>query len=139
MELNKYIFREYDIRGVYGKDIDEEVSYLIGRAFGTKLKRMGKDITLVGYDNRFSSPIIEKNLIEGITEAGVSVVRLGLVTTPMYYYGWDLLNIHCGMMITASHNPAQDNGFKVSYNGIHNAYGKSSEELYLRLPLYSKM
>ena len=130
MELNKYIFREYDIRGVYGKDIDEEVSYLIGRAFGTKLKRMGKDITLVGYDNRFSSPIIEKNLIEGITEAGVSVVRLGLVTTPMYYYGWDLLNIHCGMMITASHNPAQDNGFKFSYNGIHNAYGKSSEELY---------
>ena len=130
MELNKYIFREYDIRGIYGKDIDEEVSYLIGRAFGTKLKRMGKDITLVGYDNRFSSPIIEKNLIEGITEAGVSVVRLGLVTTPMYYYGWDLLNIHCGMMITASHNPAPDNGFKFSYNGIHNAYGKSSEELY---------
>lgn len=130
MELNKYIFREYDIRGIYGKDIDEEVSYLIGRAFGTKLKRMGKDITLVGYDNRFSSPIIEKNLIEGITESGVSVVRLGLVTTPMYYYGWDLLNIHSGMMITASHNPAQDNGFKFSYNGIHNAYGNSSQELY---------
>ena len=130
MEINKYMFREYDIRGVYGKDIDEEVSYLIGRAFGTKLIRLGKDITLVGYDNRFSSPIIEKNLVEGITDSGVNVVRLGLVTTPMYYYGWDLLKIHCGMMITASHNPKDDNGFKFSYNGIHNAFGKSSEELY---------
>ena len=74
MELNKYIFREYDIRGVFGKDIDESVSYLIGRAFGTKLKRIGKDITLVGYDNRFSSPTIEEHLVEGITECGVSVV-----------------------------------------------------------------
>ena len=130
MELNKYIFREYDIRGVFGKDIDESVSYLMGRAFGTKLKRIGKDITLVGYDNRFSSPTIEEHLVEGITECGVSVVRLGLVTTPMYYYGWDYLNIHSGIMVTASHNPAEDNGFKFSYNGIHNAYGDSSRELY---------
>ena len=130
MELNKYIFREYDIRGVYGKDIDEEVSYLIGKAYGTKLKRIGKDTTLVGYDNRYSSPVIEKNLIEGIRESGVHVVRLGLVTTPMYYYGWDLLNIHCGVMVTASHNPKDDNGFKFSYNGIHNAYEESTLELY---------
>ena len=130
MELNKNIFREYDIRGVFGKDIDEEVSYLIGRAFGTKLKRLGKDITLVGYDNRFSSTTIEEHLVKGITECGVNVVRLGLVTTPMYYFGWDHLNIHSGVMVTASHNPAQDNGFKFSYNGIHNAYGDSSKELY---------
>ena len=130
MELNKYIFREYDIRGVYGKDIDEELSYLIGRAFGSKLRMLGKDTTLVGYDNRYSSPIIEKNLVQGIREAGINVVRLGLVTTPMYYYGWDLLNIHCGIMVTASHNPKDDNGFKFSYNGVHNAYGNSSLELY---------
>lgn len=130
MELNKYIFREYDIRGVWGRDIDENISYLIGRAFGTKLKRLGKTETLVGYDNRFSSPIIEKNLVQGIRECGINVVRLGLVTTPMYYYGWDLLNVKCGMMVTASHNPKDDNGFKFSYNGIHNAYGDSSLELY---------
>ena len=130
MKLNKNIFREYDIRGVYGVDIDEEISYLIGRAFGTKLISLGKDITLVGYDNRKSSPIIEENLIKGITECGVDVVRLGLVTTPMYYYGWDYFNIKCGIMITASHNPKDDNGFKFSYNGIHNAYGDSSIELY---------
>ena len=130
MKLNKNIFREYDIRGVYGIDIDEEVSYLIGRAFGSKLVRLNKKVTLVGYDNRKSSPIIEENLIRGIRECGINVVRLGLVTTPMYYYGWDLLDIKCGVMVTASHNPKDDNGFKFSYNGIHNAYGSSVIELY---------
>ena len=130
MKVNKLMFREYDIRGIYNEDIDEEVSYLIGRAFGSNLKRMGKTETLVGYDNRISSPIIEKNLIKGITESGINVVRLGLVTTPMYYYGWDLLNIKCGVMITASHNPKEYNGFKFSYNGIHNAYGKDVYNLY---------
>ena len=130
MEINKYMFREYDIRGVYGKDINEEISYLIGKAFGTKLNRLGHTKTLVGYDNRYSSPIIEENLVKGIRDTGIDVVRLGLVTTPMYYYGWDLLNIHSGIMVTASHNPKDDNGFKFSYNGIHNAYGDSSKELY---------
>jgi phosphomannomutase / phosphoglucomutase len=124
------MFREYDIRGVYGVDINEEVSYLIGKAFGTKLASFGLNKTIVGYDNRKSSPIIEKNVIKGITECGIDVVRLGLVTTPMYYYSWDLLNIKCGMMITASHNPKDDNGFKFSYNGIHNAYGEQVRELY---------
>ena len=130
MKVNKLMFREYDIRGIYNEDIDEEVSYLIGRAFGSNLKKMGKTETLVGYDNRISSPIIEKNLVKGITESGINVVRLGLVTTPMYYYGWDLLNIKCGVMITASHNPKEYNGFKFSYNGIHNAYGKDVYNLY---------
>ncbi len=128
--INKFMFREYDIRGVYGVDINEEVSYLIGKAFGTKLASFGLNKTIVGYDNRKSSPIIEKNVIKGITECGIDVVRLGLVTTPMYYYSWDLLNIKCGMMITASHNPKDDNGFKFSYNGIHNAYGEQVKELY---------
>lgn len=130
MEINKYIFREYDIRGVYGTDITEDIAYLIGRAFGSKLRELNKDTTLVGYDNRYSSPSLEEALVKGIIECGVNVVRLGLVTTPMYYYGWDLLDIHCGIMVTASHNPKDDNGFKFSYNGIHNAYGDASIELY---------
>lgn len=130
MEINKYIFREYDIRGVYGTDITEDIAYLIGRSFGTKLRELNKDTTLVGYDNRYSSPSLEESLVKGIIECGVNVVRLGLVTTPMYYYGWDLLDIHCGIMVTASHNPKDDNGFKFSYNGIHNAYGDASIELY---------
>ena len=130
MKLNKEIFREYDIRGIWQKDIDGEISYYIGRAFATKLLSYGKDTMLVGYDNRLSSKEIETNLVKGLTDSGVNVVRLGLVTTPMYYYAWDELNIKCGIMITASHNPKEYNGFKMSYNGIHNCFGKEVLDLY---------
>ena len=130
MKLNKEIFREYDIRGIWEKDIDEEVSYHIGRAFATKLLSYGKDTMIVGYDNRISSKTIEENLVKGLTDSGVNVVRLGLVTTPMYYYAWDKLNIKCGIMVTASHNPKEYNGFKMSYNGIHNCFGKEVLDLY---------
>ena len=130
MKLNKEIFREYDIRGIYGKDINEEVSYHIGRAFATKLLSYGKDTMIVGYDNRISSKVVEENLVKGLTDSGVNVVRLGLVTTPMYYYAWDKLNIKCGIMVTASHNPKEYNGFKMSYNGIHNCFGKDVLDLY---------
>ena len=130
MELNRLMFREYDIRGIWKEDITEEISYHIGRAFATKLLSFGKNKMIVGYDNRLSSPIIEENLVKGLTEGGVNVVRLGLVTTPMYYYGWDKLNIHAGIMITASHNPKEYNGFKMSYNGIHNMFGKDVSDLY---------
>ena len=130
MELNRLMFREYDIRGIWNEDITEEISYHIGRAYATKLLSFGKNKMIVGYDNRLSSPIIEENLVKGLTEGGVNVVRLGLVTTPMYYYAWDKLNIHAGIMITASHNPKEYNGFKMSYNGIHNMFGKDVSDLY---------
>ena len=130
MQLNKQMFREYDIRGIWNEDITEEISYHIGRAIATKVTGLGKDKMIVGYDNRLSSPIIEKNLIKGLTEGGINVIRLGLVTTPMYYYAWDKLNIHAGVMITASHNPKEYNGFKISYNGIHNIFGKDVSSLY---------
>mgnify|MGYP003505875701 CR=1 FL=1 len=130
MELNKLMFREYDIREIWEKDINEEISYHIGRAYATKLLSLNKNKMIVGYDNRASSPIIEENLVKGLTEGGVDVVRLGLVTTPMYYYAWDKLNIKCGIMITASHNPKEYNGFKMSYNGIHNCFGKDVTDLY---------
>jgi len=130
MELNKSIFREYDIRGIYPSDINEEVAYKVGRAYATKLLSLGKDKCIVGYDNRISSISLEENLVKGLTESGVNVVRIGLVTTPMYYYAWDKLNIKCGIMITASHNPKEYNGFKMSYNGIHNMFGKDVKDLY---------
>lgn len=130
MKLNKNIFREYDIRGIYHTDLDEEVAYNLGRAFATKLYSLGKDTMIVGYDNRFSSVSLEASLVKGLTESGVSVIRLGLVTTPMYYYAWDKLNVKCGIMVTASHNPKEYNGFKMSYNGIHNIFGKDVTDLY---------
>jgi len=130
MELDKKIFREYDIRGIYGTELFDETAYLIGRAFGTKLRELGKLNTVVAYDNRLSSPHLEKNLVKGITESGVNVKRLGLATTPMCYFAANYLNVNTSMMITASHNPKEYNGFKFSYNGIHNAYGKMVKELY---------
>ena len=130
MEINSEMFREYDIRGVYGTDLSGEVAYLIGRAFGTKLRELNIPKTVVGYDNRLSSVELEENLVKGILETGTSVIRLGLVTTPMCYFAANHLQTNCSMMITASHNPKEYNGFKFSYNGIHNAYGKSVKEIY---------
>lgn len=130
MEINKQIFREYDIRGIYPTDLNEELAYNLGRAYATKLLSLGKNKMIVGHDNRLSSESLEENLIRGLTDSGVSVVKLGLVTTPMYYYAWNKLNINCGIMVTASHNPKEYNGFKMSYNGIHNIFGKDVSDLY---------
>lgn len=123
-EINKNIFREYDIRGVYPIDINEDVSYTIGCAYGTYLKRLNEDICLVGHDNRLSSFSLNNALIEGILSTGVNVIDLGLITTPMLYYARIKKNITPGIMITASHNPKDDNGFKFSFNEEGNAKGE---------------
>jgi len=130
MELKKEIFREYDIRGIYKEEMDEETAYLIGRAYGTKLRELNKKKTVVAYDNRLSSPMLEENLVKGLIETGIDVLRLGLATTPMCYFAANYLGTNASMMITASHNPKEYNGFKFSYNGIHNAYGASVKEIY---------
>ena len=133
MKLTKEIFREYDIRGIYNQEFDEEIAYLIGKAYGTKLRSYGKNKTVVAYDNRLSSPSLEENLVKGVLETGVDVLRLGLATTPMCYFAANYYGTDASMMITASHNPKEYNGFKFSYNGIHNAYGESVKEIYARL------
>ena len=130
MILKKEIFREYDIRGIYDEEMDDETAYYIGRAYGTKLKEIGKDSTVVGYDNRLSSVSLEKELVKGLVDTGINVLRLGLVTTPMCYFAANYFKVNSSMMITASHNPKEYNGFKFSYNGIHNAYGDSVKEIY---------
>ena len=130
MKLLKNIFREYDIRGIYGSELDDELAYNIGRAFGTNLVRKNIPSTIVAYDNRLSSENLEKELVKGLIDSGIHVIRLGLATTPMCYFGANYLNTNSSMMITASHNPKEYNGFKFSYNGIHNAYGKEVLEIY---------
>lgn len=130
MILKKEIFREYDIRGIYNEEMDDETAYHIGRAYGTKLNEISKDSCVVGYDNRLSSPSLAKNLINGLVDSGINVLNLGLVTTPMCYYAANHFEVNASMMITASHNPKEYNGFKFSYNGIHNAYGDSVREIY---------
>ncbi len=104
-------FKSYDIRGIWGKDIDEELSYKIGYFIPSLLSASE---VIVGRDMRLSSPLLHQHLIEGILDSGASVIDLGLTTTPMVYFA----NVHykakCSLMITASHNGKEYNGIKVS-------------------------
>ncbi len=123
-KVNETIFREYDIRGIWEEEIDEEVAYTIGKSFASFIQPMGKKEVIVGHDNRISSPAIHQALLAGLTESGADVIDLGLVTTPMYYYAKKKYQVETGIMITASHNPKEYNGFKISFSLEGNACGK---------------
>lgn len=123
-DINKNIFREYDIRGVYPVDINEDISYTIGIGYGMYLNKLNEPFCLVGHDNRLSSDSLNNSLIKGILSTGVNVIDLGLITTPMLYFARIKKNITPGIMITASHNPKDDNGFKFSFNEFGNAKGE---------------
>ena len=127
-DIPKNIFREYDIRGTYPNEINEDVSYTIGKAYGTYIKNIGEKICLVGHDNRLSSNSINEALTKGILSTGINVMDIGLVTTPMLYYARMKKEINPGIMITASHNPKDDNGFKFSFNEVGNAKGSEIYE-----------
>ena len=122
--INQTIFRAYDIRGIYEEQITNETAYILGKSFGSYVKLRGKTEVLVGYDNRLSSPVLADNLIKGLLESGVDVISLGLVTTPMYYFARQHLNKWAAVMITASHNPSNHNGFKISFDENGNAAGE---------------
>lgn len=128
--LNPLMFRAYDIRGIYPEDINEENAFIIGKSFGTYVSKLGKKEALVGYDNRMSSPLLSKALIKGIISTGINVINLGLVTTPMYYFARFHLNVWSGIMITASHNPSNHNGFKMSFTEDGNALGQEIKDFY---------
>ena len=128
MNINTNIFREYDVRGVYPKDINEELALTFGKAFGTYIKRFNKNTCVVGHDNRLSSDSLYNNLIKGILSTGINVISLGLCTTPMYYYACILINTPSGVMVTASHNPKDDNGFKFAFDERGNAKGEMIKE-----------
>ncbi len=123
MQLDLNIFREYDIRGVYPTMINEQVAYLIGRSYGSYIQeKYNQKSCVVGHDNRLSSQSLSDMLIKGITDSGCNVIDNGLVTTPMHYYS-RYLNYMFGIMVTASHNPKDDNGFKFSFDHLANARG----------------
>ncbi|CAN5285094.1 phosphomannomutase/phosphoglucomutase [soil metagenome] len=107
------ILREYDVRGVVGKTLHAADAHAIGRGFATRMVRSGGRRVAVGYDGRLSSPALEAALIAGLTESGVDVVRIGLGPTPMLYYAETHLGVDGGVQITGSHNPADQNGFKL--------------------------
>lgn len=117
MKVNEAIFRDYDIRGIVGEDLNEEFAECIGKAFGTYLLRKGTKETLVGYDARESSEGYYEAAIKGLLSTGVNVIRIGLVTTPMLYWARRFYGIDGGLAITASHNPPEFNGFKPASGG----------------------
>ena len=124
MNIDLSIFKEYDIRGIYPDNINENVAYLVGKAYGSYIQeKFGKKDCVVSHDNRTSSDSLSINLIKGLTESGCNVIDYGLTTTPMNYYGRYLNNM-LGIMITASHNPGNENGFKFSFDNLANARGK---------------
>lgn len=126
--INKNIFRGYDIRGVYPSEIDEDTAYTIGLGFGSYIRSIGKEECVVGHDNRLSSDELYHALIEGIKSTGIHIVSLGLCTTPMYYYACLKLKIYSGVMVTASHNPKDDNGFKFAFDESGNCKGQEIQD-----------
>ena len=112
MNIKDQIFRAYDIRGIYGVDLDEEVSETIGKALGTYLGGAGKNVA-VGYDVRVSSPSLKGALIKGLLSVGVNVRDVGLVPTPTVYFTISHYNLDGGAVVSASHNPPEYNGLKL--------------------------
>jgi phosphomannomutase/phosphoglucomutase len=126
--VNPLIFRQYDIRGVVGEDITPEVARLIGLAYGTLCRRNGISQVVVGHDNRKSSPELHSAIIEGLTSTGCDVVDIGEVVTPLLYFACRYWKIDGGVMVTASHNPPQYNGFKLVW-GHGTLFGEQIQQL----------
>ncbi len=112
------IFKAYDIRGIYGSELDEDMALRIGRAYAALLAkeaRLKHRAVVVGRDMRVSSPSIQNAVIEGILSGGVDVIDIGLCSTPMSYFAVGTQPCDGGLVVTASHNPGQYTGFKLCF------------------------
>jgi len=126
----RFIFREYDIRGVYDKDFDVDFAETLARSLVSFIAKKGKKnpVITVGHDARLSSPAIMKSVVKGLESSGAQVKTMGLITTPMSYFSMFHLGADGGVMITGSHNPPDYNGFKISY-GKSTLFGEEIQEL----------
>ena len=109
VRIDPTIFKAYDVRGIYGQDLTDEIAYRIGRAAAYYLN---VPEIAVGRDMRLSSPQLAAALIQGITDQGVNAIELGMTTTDELYFAVGKFNYPAGVMITASHNPGKYNGMK---------------------------
>jgi phosphomannomutase len=112
--MNENIFRAYDIRGIYPKDLNEDIAYKIGFALSGKIS---VPKAVVAMDGRLSGPKIKRSLINGLIDNGVEVIDCGAIPTPMLYFATKTLSIPNGFMITGSHNPKEYNGIKMIVDG----------------------
>ncbi len=116
IEVPASVFRAYDIRGVVDTELSEKSVLLISKAIGSEAIEKGIDTLYVGFDGRLSSPTLSEALIAGLRDSGCSVVSLGMIPTPLLYFATHTTEIHSGVMLTASHNPANYNGLKIVFN-----------------------
>ena len=129
MKPSPRIFREYDIRGIVGEDLTEEVTEAVGRAYGSRLIRDRSEPTVaVGHDNRPSSPALTDALCRGLNASGARVLRVGEVPTPVLYFAAKVLETDGGIQITGSHNPSEYNGIKMVVDNKA-IYGTTIQEL----------
>ncbi len=111
------IFRAYDIRGIVGQTLNEAIAKLLGQAIGSENRARGHKTILVGRDGRLSGPSLSDALISGLVESGCDVIDIGIVATPVLYFGTYDLSAGSGVMVTGSHNPPEYNGFKIMLGG----------------------
>jgi phosphomannomutase/phosphoglucomutase len=126
--MNPEIYREYDIRGVIGEDIAEDEFITMGRGFGSFFRGFGKRRILLARDCRLTSPGISEKVTEGLMSTGCDVLNGGVCPTPTFYFGVRRLEADGGLMITASHNPPQYNGFKIC-RGYDTIYGEEIQRV----------
>lgn len=127
-QIEPSIFKAYDIRGTYPDQFNEDVAYRIARAYAQLLKPR---LTVVGYDMRLSGPALLEPVARGLMEQGSDVIHIGMTSTPMYYYAVNELKADAGVMLTASHNPPEYNGFKLTGPEARPSIGfVSNEDLY---------
>jgi phosphomannomutase/phosphoglucomutase len=117
MQLPKEIFKAYDIRGIVGKTLTPEIVEAIGQAIGSEATARRQTQVCIGYDGRLSGPELAAALSRGIRKAGIHVIDLGMVATPMVYFAAHHLGTNCGVMVTGSHNPPEYNGLKMVLGG----------------------
>jgi phosphomannomutase/phosphoglucomutase len=117
MQLPKEIFKAYDIRGIVGKTLTPEIVEAIGQAIGSEATARRQTQICIGYDGRLSGPELAAALSRGIRKAGIHVIDLGMVATPMVYFAAHHLGTACGVMVTGSHNPPEYNGLKMVLGG----------------------
>lgn len=128
MQIISHIFRAYDIRGIVDVDFDSPWVLRLGQACGTYFSQQKQKIAIVGYDCRPSSLEFHSALVEGIISTGVDVISVGMVPTPALYFAIKHLNKNAGIMITASHNPPEYNGFKI-WSGPTTLYGDALQNI----------
>jgi len=129
MSINAKIFREYDIRGIVGRDLDEEVVEALGRAIGTVFRQRGKRLIALGQDCRLSSPMFAEAVARGLLRTGCSVEEIGVVPTPLLYFTVYHRKKEGAVMVTGSHNPPEYNGFKVMV-GEETLFGQDIQDIY---------